>query len=142
MATQELMTDVVIPTPEVIEEIKREDYLNVWLEIFPTKTKGQWDFGSMHLTKMMLFLAKAKPTPEDIAYWTSIENWSLARKEDEPYESYRLRRVFIDKLNKFRGKINGILFLLNIQRFQAIQKEEKLKEELRVISFQNQLNNK
>ena len=124
------------------EEIKREDYATIWLQTMPTKEGGNWTFGSMHMTKMLLFLAKVKPTTEDIKYWLFTENFPLSRKEREDYEFYRLRRVFIEKLNKFRGKINGIIYMLDLQRFQAIQKEENLKNQIKQLSFQEQVNNK
>lgn len=118
---------------EQTEKVLREDYAYEWWLIKPTKDKGAYPFGSKNFSKMMAFLIKAKPTMEDLNYWTNRDNFPVYRKENEEYDFYWLRRRFVQHLEKYRLQIIGIIYMMNIENISKIQKEEKIKQ----ISFKD-----
>jgi hypothetical protein len=62
------------------------------------------------LARMMMFANEAKFTNDTIDYWMSFKP---ARQEDESFSDYKNRRVFQNKLLKYRSELYDYSVYLN-----------------------------
>lgn len=127
--TEKELPKTVSNVEKKIQEVKRQHYSMIWDKIKPVRIINIYKYGNLHMSKMVEFLLEVKPKMSDIEYWQSIENYPLARKSKEKYEDYKIRRRFINDLQRFRKEIKSFCLLFSMQEIEAKMEEDKKSKE-------------
>ncbi len=132
MTTESPVTESETTKEEIVDT--RDKCLR-WEEIHPKQNPNKlYDFGSRNLTKMIMFLKDVTLTKEEFQQYLDL---LIARLESEPYEFYRIRRVFVQHLLKYRKEVRSFIMMNALQKFMDEQKAEKARKQEEELKNQN-----